>query len=297
MQNSTLGIIIALISTASWALCAISLKKLGERLDPVGMTTVKSLLSSVLLFIAVILTGTNIFINTNHLLPILLSGIIGIAIGDSLFFASLNRLSPMLLSLILFVGPDIFTGLFGFLFLNECPSVLAWLGILAILGGLGCFIFPLEEQTEDNNAKTTFVGIIFAFLSLVCMAYSFVIIKPVLIEVPTITATAYRMAVSGIMLLITGIITRKFGIWKESLSDNKYKLKLSGTITLATFGGFWLSLLAIKHCDLIIASTIMSLEPVFILLFMVIFNKYKPKCKEYLGLLFVMIGLILILNH
>ena len=295
MENSILGIIFALISTASWALCTIILKKLGERLEPIGITTVKSCLSTLFLFIAILLTTKEIFVTKEYLFPIALSGLIGIAIGYSFFFASLNRLSPMVLSLILFVGPDLFTGIFGLLFLGEMPTVIAWIGIILTLIGLSLFIFPIKTvNTTNDKSTTTIIGIILAILSLCCTAYSMVIIKPVLQMVPTITATMYRMLFSAVGLIIIGLYTKKIFNWKYTLSDKKYSLKLTSTMLLSTFGGFWLSLSAIKYCDLIIASTIMTLEPLFILLFMIVFNGYKPKRKEYLGIIFIIMGIIFI---
>lgn len=292
MNNSIIGILIALMSTMSWAVCTVFLKKLGERLEPVAMTAFKALIASIILFIIIYLTGTNINIGINNIIPVALSGILGIAIGDSLFFASLNRLSPLVLSLMLFVGPDIFSGIFGLIFLKEIPSILSLVGIILILTGLSYIIFPLEKEKVESKTKIT--GIIFALLSLICTAYSMVIIKPVLENIPVITATMYRMIFSAVILLVIGLFSKKITTWKTVLCDKKYTLKLTGTFLLATIGGFWLSLIAIKYCKLIIASSLMSLEPLFILIFMILFNRYIPKIREIKGSIIIVFGIILI---
>lgn len=292
MNNSIIGISIALISTLSWALCATFLKKLGERLDAIGMTTVKAVLASVLLFIIINITGTTLNIGFNNIIPVAISGILGIVIGDSLFFASLSRLSPLVLSLILFVGPDIFSGIFGLIFLKEMPSLISWAGIFSILTGLFFLIFPIKK--EDTESKTKITGIILALLSLICTAYSMVIIKPVLVGIPVITATMYRMIFSAVILVLFGIFSKKIFLWKNVLSDKKYNLQLTGTFSLATIGGFWFSLIAIKYCKLIVASSLMSLEPLFILIFMIIFNKYLPKLKEIIGMIIIILGIVFI---
>ncbi len=292
MNNSIFGISIALISTLSWALCTVVLKKLGERLDPIGMTTIKAILASILLCLIIFLTGETYNIGTDKIITIAISGILGIAIGDSLFFASLNRLSPLILSIILFVGPDLFSGLFGFIFLKEMPSILSWVGIFCILTGLSFFIFPIKK--ENLESKTQITGIVFALLSLVCTAYSMVIIKPVLTDIPIITATMYRMLFSSVILLLFGFFTRKIFIWKQNLNNRNYNIKLAGTLSLATIGGFWLSLMSIKYCKLIIASALMSLEPFFILIFTILFFKYIPKRNEIIGLITIILGILFI---
>ena len=292
MNNSIFGIFIALISTISWALCAIILKKLGERIDAIGMTAIKSVISVILLFAIIISSGINLSIDIHYITLIALSGIFGIAIGDSLFFASLSRLSPLVLSIILFVGPDLFSGIFGLIFLKEIPSVMAWIGIFAILTGLSCLLFPIKHNPGEG--KTQITGIILALLSLICTAYSMVIIKPVLINVPVITATMYRMIFSSILLILFGVFSRKIHNWISALNDKKYNMQLIGTFSFATIGGFWLSLCAIKYCKLIIASSVMSLEPLFILIFMILFNKYTPKKKEVWGIFIILLGIILL---
>ena len=292
MTNSIFGIVIALISTATWAICSIIFKHLGERLEPVGMTMLKTIFSSILLFIIAILSQTSLNIETDTIIKIALSGILGIAVGDSLFFASLNRLSPLTLSLILFVLPDLFAGIFGLIFLEEMPPILSWVGIFTILVGLAFLIFPINS--DNSSSKTKITGLIFALLSIIFTAYSSVLIKPILVTTSVITVTIYRMFFAAIVLLIYALFSKKIFNWKETLTDTNYNLKLSGTFSLVTIGGFWLSLVAIKYCKLIIASSIMSLEPLFILIFMILFNHYKPKNKECLGIIVTVIGILLI---
>lgn len=292
MDKTIIGIGLALASTASWAMCTLILKKLGEKLDPIAMTTIKACLGAVYLAFLILITNIGFNVTSGSIIPIMLSSLLGIAIGDSLFFASLNRLSPLVLSLILFVGPDLFSGIFGIIFLGENPSAVAWCGIAVVLVGLSFFIFPIKE--EEGETKTSFWGVLFALLSLICTAYSMVIIKPVLVENSTLTVTMYRMLFSAIVLFLYAIFSKKFFVWKNNLQDRKYNLKFAGTIAIATYGGFWLSLSAIKYCDLVLASTLMSLEPLFIILFMVLFCKYVPSFKEKIGVVLTVLGIILI---
>ena len=121
-----------------------------------------------------------------------------------------------------------------------------------------------------------------------------VVIKPVLADTSVITVTMYRMLFSAFVLILLGLYKGNIFIWAKTLKDKKYNCQLLGTFTLATIGGFWLSLAAIKHCQIIIASSLMSLEPLFILIFMIIFNKYIPKKKEVFGLISVFTGILLL---
>ena len=289
MNSVHIGIIAAIFSTMSWAICSILFKKLGERLSSTGMTMMKTALSTIILYIICLITSSDFILPKSDLLPIAFSGILGIAIGDSLFFASLSRLSPIMLSIILFVGPDLFSGILGFICLKEKPSAISWIGIALILTGLLFYIFPVKKGNDTQ--KTQLVGIVFALLSLICTSYSMVIIKPVLAVSPTIPTTMYRMMFATIALFLYGIISKKVNIWFNVLKDKIYTLKLSATTSIATIGGFWLSLVAIKNIELIVASSVMSLEPLFIMIFMVLFYKYIPTKKEIAGVIFTIIGI------
>lgn len=292
MDNLSIGIISAILSTLSWALCSVMFKKLGEKLDAVGMTCAKASISCLILFLILFMSGTSLYVPLNSLFKIFLSGVLGIALGDSLFFAALERLSPVTLSIILFVSPIIFSGIFGFIFLNEVPSLIAILGIFFILFGLSFLIFPIKKK--DNSAKTKISGILLALLSLICTTYSIVLIKPLLLNMSTMTATMYRMLFSAIVIMIYGLISKKIFIWKNILSDINYLSKFSAVVLVATIGGFWLSLLSMKYCKIVIASSLMSIEPLFILFFMILFYKYTPKIKEYFGILITVLGIIIL---
>jgi len=293
MNNSLLGISAAIISAMSWALCSVIFKKLTEKLEPVAMTFVKAVISSFFIFVLIVLTHSNLDIGINNIFAVAISGILGIAIGDSLFFASLSRLSPLVLSIILFVFPYFLSGLFGVIFLKEIPSISDICAIFAIITGVAFLVFPVNKN--DNNIKTKISGVILGILSVICTVYSMVILKPVLITCSSLTVTMYRMAFSAFAIFLFGLFSKKIFIWKDILIKDKiYSLKLSGTVTIATLGGFWLSLVAIKHSQLVVASSLMSIEPFFILLFMILFYKYIPKKKEFVGIFVILVGIILL---
>lgn len=293
---SELGIIAALGSAASWAVGSVVFKKLGEKAQSIAMTTVKALLSAAILLVFILVMEIDPFVSKHSLMVLAASGIIGIALGDSFFFASLKRLSPIVLSIILFAGPDIFYGVLGFLILGEMPPLQIWAGIILILSGLGCLLFPLEVQNSDGQ-KTRFAGILFALASLFCMAVSMVIVKPVLHTMPTLTATMYRMLFGGLFLLGCGVASNKIKTWEKPFLNKDYNFKFLYSVLIVTFGGFWLSLVAIKNCDVVVASTLMSLEPLLILLYMIIFCKHKAKFREYLGILLAIAGLALLVIY
>lgn len=285
------GIFAALGSAVSWALGAVLFKKLGEKTPSIAMTAIKALSSAVMLLMLILIARINFFINIHDLIILSLSGVLGIAIGDSFFFASLKRLSPVVLSIILFAIPNIFYGTFGFIILKEMPSLQVWFGILLILTGLACILFPLKIK-NTNEPKTTVIGVLFAIASILCTSISMVFIKPILQNTNSLVVTMYRALFGGLSLLLYGIIFKRNSTWMQPFLNKGYSLKFIGAVFIVTFGGFWLSLVAIKNCDVVLASTLMGLEPLFILLFIILFRKYKAELREYIGIFLALSGII-----
>ena len=86
-----LGMGAALASAASWAIGSILFKRIGETVTPFGMTLSKGAVSSLLLGGVLFATGYG-DLPGEALGLLLLSGMLGIAIGDTLFFAALQDL-------------------------------------------------------------------------------------------------------------------------------------------------------------------------------------------------------------
>ena len=291
MNNAIYGTFMAIIATMSWAIGAILFKKCGERIEPIGLATFNTFFSFIILLVLLLITQNPINIGKQALIPIIESSILGIVIGDSLYYASLNRLSPIMLSIILLTGP-FFSGIFGWIFFKEIPVTLSIIGIFTIL--IGSSIIIITSTKNINNIKTTGLGIFMGLSSLCLTSYSMAIVKTVVETVPTLTVTMYRMLFSFLALILYAIFSKKIFIWLKFILEKEYFFKLIGTIAIYAIGGFWCSVIAVKYCELVIATSIMSLEPFFVLLFMIIFYKYAFKKWEFFSIFCIVTGIILI---
>ena len=293
MTNSMIGVVMALGSTASWALCGVLFKKLGERLDPVGMTAVKSLAASLFLAPLLFFIG-GAAAGGREMLLLAASGIIGIAIGDCFFFAALGQLSPLLLTILLLTCPNVFTGILGVLCLGEMPSVPVWCGIALIMGATALLMFPVEQ---DDGGKSTIKGVLLGVVSFICSSVSTVIAKPAMIGeagVPPFAATFYRMAAGGLVMAVFALCSGKVKVWARPFMDARYGAGFMGVTAVVAFGGFGLSMAAFKYLDVVTAGALLSLEPLFVLPFMVLFGHHKVKIRELAGMALAVAGVLLI---
>lgn len=294
MSAATLGVAAALGSTASWALCGVLFKRLGERLDPIGMTVAKSLVAAALIFAVVLSTGGWTPPSVRSIILLAASGIVGVAIGDSFFFAALSRLSPLLLAILLLAGPDVLSGVLGLVCLGEFPCWQVWCGIAAIMAAMGLLMFPIDTA---GGGRSTVRGIAYGVIALACTAVGSVIAKPALVgeaAVPSLEATALRMAAGGIVLCAFGAATGRCGTWFATFRDARYAICFAGVTALVAFGGFWLSLAAIKNLEIVTAGALLSLEPLFVLPMMILFGRHKTCLREVAGMVLAVVGVVAI---
>ncbi len=277
----------ALGSAASWAVGSILFKQLGEQISPLAMTLAKGGVSVVLLGATLIFTGYN-GIQQQALLLLIFSGLLGISLGDSFFFEALQDLGPHALVLLLMVG-EVLTVILAVVFLGETPTLLAWLGIFLVVLGIAVV---LSAKLSGEKQASGWKGIAFGLLSVLCMSVSMIVAKKGLESVSAIQATFIRMLSGTTGMLLFGTFTQRLGRWMIPFRDPKLIYFFLLSVSIVTFGGFWLSLVAIKYVDVAIANTLSSTEPLFILPLAAIFLKEKIVFRSVLGTVMTLIGIV-----
>jgi drug/metabolite transporter (DMT)-like permease len=282
------GMAAALGSAASWAIGSILFKRLGEHLQPIAMTLAKGILSVGLLLIALLFTGVSNFSTTAALL-LTASGLIGIALGDTFFFAALRRLSPHTLVILLMSG-QVLTVLLAVIFLGDRLSLSQWGGIGLVILGIGIVVW------EQSQEKSSWQGILFGLLAVACMSVSILLAKVALNETPamadTLQATAIRMTAGTIGIGIFGWYSGNLQDWTEPFRDRQLFRRFGVAVAVVTFGGFWLSLLAVKYVEVSIASTLNATEPLFVLPLAAIFLKEPVTKRALLGTAIALLGIL-----
>jgi drug/metabolite transporter (DMT)-like permease len=282
------GMAAALGSAAAWAIGSILFKRLGEQLSPVAMTLAKGLASVLLLGFVMVFTGFTPWVGKTWLL-LIASGIVGIAIGDTFFFAALRRLSPHTLVILLMSG-QVLTALLAVWLLGESLTPLKWGGIALVVLGIGIVIW---EKSQD---RSSWQGIVLGLLAVACMSGSILLAKLALNETATvqetIQATALRMAAGTIGIGLFGWSTGGLSRWTEPFRDRQLLGRFLLAVMVVTFGGFWLSLVAIRYVEVSIASTLNATEPLFILPLSAIFLGERITRQALLGTAIAIAGIV-----
>ena len=285
-----LGIIVALLSAASWAFATVVFDRIGKVVPYVGITFLKGIFSIILMIVLLVFTGGLHGIGIWEFSFLALSGVIGISVGDSLFFKSLQDLGAKV-QVIFFLLGQIFTMILSLLLLGELLSLEQYIGAIILLSGIVIVIWGKQEN-HPNKVR----GIVCGLLSILCFSVSAIMVKMAIADVEVVTATFYRMAFGTIFTLGFGVMGKQLPSWVKPLRDKRLLALFILNVFVITYGGFLLSMVAIKLISVSLVSVLGTTEPVFVLLFAYLINKEKITKQEVIGTMITLAGLFIIIN-
>lgn len=285
-----LGIIVALLSAASWAFATVVFDRIGKVIPYVGITFLKGTFSIILMMVLLLFTRGLQAVRVWDFAFFALSGIIGISIGDSLFFKSLQDLGAKV-QVIFFLLGQIFTMVLSLLLLGELLSLQQYIGAIILLTGI-VVVIGGKQENHPNKVR----GIICGLLSILCFSVSAIMVKIAITDVEVVTATFYRMVFGTIFTLGFGVVGKQLHFWIEPLKDKRLLSLFVLNVVVITYGGFLLSMLAIKLISVSLVSVLGTTEPVFVLLFAFLINKERIRKQEIIGTLITLIGLFIIIK-
>jgi drug/metabolite transporter (DMT)-like permease len=258
-----LGAAAALGSAASWALGSVLFKQLGEALRPVVLTAAKGVAGAAML--ALVLRSLAFEpVSSGALVLLVLSGLLGIAAGDTLFFMALNRLGAQAVVLLLTLG-QVLTVLLAVAWLGERPEPAGWAGIVLVTGGVTAVMWP---RLRGDAGRSEFLGVLLGLAAVVCMAVATIIAKQAMdAGSNSAQATLVRMVAGTAGALLLGAAMGQRMSSLRPLLAPRFAGFFLLSVAVVSFGGFWLSLVAINHAGVAVANTLGSLEPVLVLPF------------------------------
>ena len=199
--NLNLGDFYAILTALCWSCGVIFFEIAGRVLNSLQISLLKNIVG-VLGFISfIILQGDPFadFIGEEYFI-LIISGIIGVAIGDILFLASLRRIGSSL-SAIVSTGYTISIFILAFLMFGEVISFISYIGgVLVILG----VVIGTIDRDLDRTPKEILYGVSFGLLANLCTAYSILLLRPIMDVHPVLPIALVRFSI--------GMIISAFGI-------------------------------------------------------------------------------------
>jgi len=196
-----------------------------------------------------------------------LSGIVGLVLGDLFLFQGFVLIGPRLTTLIMSGAPMLGVVL-AWLLLGEELRPGQIFGIALTLVGIGIVVLERSANTYGGaTSKRNYVlGLLAAFGGAVGQAGGLTLSKLGLAgDFPSISGVSIRMIVAMISLWLVSIVMGKAGETLRATKDRRaLGMIVIGSI-LGPFIGVWLSLVSVQLSPVGVASTLQSLNPIFLL--------------------------------
>lgn len=284
-----LGEVLAVSSGLIWAVAVILYKVSGRTVHPLGLNLFKNVLAMAFLVPALAALGRPIVphIPFRSLALLLLSGFLGIAVSDTFFFHSLNRLGASVVAIVdCFYSPFVI-GL-SFLLLGERMKAWQLIGVALIITAV---LAASRTKGEDRvSRKDLVLGLLFGVLAMFFVAVGIVIVKPVLAAESVLSATLVRLVGGTVPLavLVPALPGRKAILGPLFVRSNWKAL------VPASFFGSFLSLIAwmggMKYAAASVAAALNQLNTIFIVILAGIFLKERLGGWKIAAVLLAIVG-------
>ncbi|PZV15175.1 MAG: EamA family transporter [Leptolyngbya sp.] len=263
------GEVAALSAAFIWAAASIVYTGVGRQLSPLVLNLVKGLIAIALLLLTLLFFGKLLpSVSLVPVLLLLLSGMIGIGIGDTAYFVALNSLGARRALVLESLSPPLGAFL-ALVFLQEQLAPLAWLGIGLTIAGVTWVVLERSPHPNGTLIHPPLRGIVAGLVAAVGQAIGAVLSRAALAgtDIDPLWSTLIRL-LAGILILLIWFSAQKHPIQKLAPLRSR---RLWGIVIMAAFAstylGIWLQQIALKYAPTGIAQSLSATSPLFVIPF------------------------------
>ncbi|CUB06236.1 DMT family transporter [Marinomonas fungiae] len=293
-----------LVAALCWTLSSLMAPRLIESMGTFRFNTYRITIAALLLC----MLGLWRFVSWETLasyLPLLvLSGVIGIFIGDNCLFSAVNRIGPRRAG-ILFAMNAPFSILLAWLFLDETLSLIELIccGIV-LIGVVIAILFGKRGQTHawESTKGSLPIAIVIALIAALCQATGALLAKPALLAgIDPVVASAARVSASAACLLLAYRLYFHKRVPQSMSTLHSFPLILwLRLVAVATIGmviGMSVLVWGVANADVGLVTTLSATVPVLILPGLWLTTKQRPAPGAWVGALLVVFGAMGIILH
>lgn len=262
-----IGIISAFGAAISWTYACFIWRSQTEKYKSIDINLVKNIIAFLIFLPAFI--NFSFLVDSKYILTLLLSGVIGIGLGDTFYIKSLQIIGTRKTLSIETLSP-LLAALSGEIFINENLALRSYVGIVII--SISLFILlrqrtnlvvnSLSTINEQNNLSIY----VFPFLSVLCAVSGGLLSRIVFLESNLSPFQTTEIRLLGAIIFLITIKRFKINFFLKKLDDNDQK-KFLLSIFCGTNLGILLQQIVFKTLPLGIGWTLLSISPVISLFF------------------------------
>lgn len=287
----------ALAAALCWAVTGLMSATPVAVLGPFGFNLIRQSMVTAMLAGFVLATGRLAGVDWSGLGPLVLSGLVGILLGDTMLFFALRRLGPRRTGAMFALNAPM-AALAGWAFLGETISVIGWLGVLVCTIGVAMAVLGRPGRSGSHRFEAlhgpVWQGVALGLLAAAGQAGGSLIARPVMAQgfdpaLGSLIRVGVAVAGLAVIMVFRHPMTRVQGRMTPALT-----LQIAGSGFIAMAVGMTLLLFALQGGKVGIVSTLSALSPVLMLPILWVVTGARPSLTSWLGAIIACAGMALL---
>lgn len=251
-----MGEIAALSTALCWAVAARMFRILGSNFSPLALNLWKGLAAIAILLVITQFFVPSIPLTNEAIFWLLLSGVIGIGLGDTFFFQALNKIGDSQSILVAETLAPIFTALLAMAWIAEWLTWQQWLGVALVLFSVD-MIIKIQKRSEQDVFVLS--GYVYAGLAALCQAVGAVISRDILTStgIDAFNASQIRLIGGLVIIVILMLITKQKWLPKTENAKRTW-LFFTGATVIGTFAALYLQMVAFTYTKAAVVQTLFA---------------------------------------
>ena len=311
-----------LIAALCWTLSSLMAPKLISEFGSLRFNMIRITMASFSLIFIVVLTQSINHLVWEHGGMIILSGLIGIFIGDTCLFSSIARLGPRRAGVLFATNAPMSIIFAWFVFDESLNSIELFACSMVTLGAMVAILYGKRKKIQNNQKAARLeetkgnllLGIIIALVAAFCQVSGAILSKPALVDgANPITVSAIRVSAAALALVFAYMLHNWRAKKNALIASPEHKKQLEykaladisiysylGVFTMAMVGmviGMSVLVWGIGHGNIGIVTTLSATVPVLVLPALWITTGQRPAIGAWVGASLVVAGAALIVLY
>jgi drug/metabolite transporter (DMT)-like permease len=295
MSPDLKGQLYSLAAAVTWAAALVLFKTSGERVAPIPLNLFKNCVGLALFGATIVATSEWTALpqdrTTRDFVILAISGVLGIALADTLFFYGLNLCGVGLISIVDCLYTP-FVMLFSWWLIGEDITPLKLCGAGLILAGV--FVCTGHKPPASQTRQQLLLGMLYGAGAFAMMAFGIVLAKPVLERYPVNLASAIRLLAGTAALALTAVMLPGRGELLHVFRPSRVWLVALPASALGTYVSlaFWVA--GFKYTNASVAAMLNQTTLIFAIVLAAVFLKERLTPRILVAVVLALGGVLLV---